>query len=83
MLSVVCCLPTLLCEVVTGTALIFYLAGRQDRQYVPPLNIIYTMPSLSSAFIASTPSNVPVTLALPYLNPLYIKASDISNSKRT
>ena len=31
-----------ICQVVTGTAVIFYLAGRQDRQYVSPLKIIYT-----------------------------------------
>ena len=35
-------LPTdSICMVVTGTAVIFYLAGRQDRQYVSPLSIIY------------------------------------------
>ena len=35
-------LPTdSICQVVTGTAVIFHLAGRQDRQYVSPLNIIY------------------------------------------
>ena len=35
-------LPTdLIFQVVTGTAVIFHLAGRQDRQYVSPLNIIY------------------------------------------
>ena len=28
-------------QVVTGTAVIFHLASRQDRQYVSPLNIIY------------------------------------------
>ena len=30
-----------ICEVVTGTAVIFHLAGRQDRAYVSTLNIIY------------------------------------------
>ena len=35
------------------------------------------MPSLNSALISSTPSNVPVTSCSPYLNPLYIQASDI------
>ena len=30
-----------ICQVVTGTAVIFHLAGRQDRQYVSLLNIIY------------------------------------------
>ena len=30
-----------ICQVVTGTAVIFHLAGRQDRQYVSPLNIIF------------------------------------------
>ena len=32
-----------ICEVyvVTEKAVIFHLAGRQDRQYVSPLNIIY------------------------------------------
>ena len=30
-----------ICQVVTGTAVIFHLAGRQDRQYVSPLNIVY------------------------------------------
>ena len=35
------------------------------------------MPSLSSALVSSTPSNVPLTSALPYLNPPYIQASDI------
>ena len=30
-----------ICQVVTGTAVIFHLAGRQDRQYVSPWNIIY------------------------------------------
>ena len=35
-------LPTdSICQVVTGTAVIFHLVGRQDRQYVFPLNIIY------------------------------------------
>ena len=37
-----CVLPTdPICQVVTGTAVIFHLAGRQDRQYVSLLNIIY------------------------------------------
>ena len=38
-----CCLLATdsICQVVTGTAVIFYLAGRQDRQYVSPLNMIY------------------------------------------
>ena len=30
-----------MCQVVTGTAVIFHLAGRQSRQYVSLLNIIY------------------------------------------
>ena len=30
-----------ICQVVTGTAVIFHLAGGQDRQYVSLLNIIY------------------------------------------
>ena len=35
-------LPTnSICQVVTGTAVIFHLAGRQDRQFVSPLNLIY------------------------------------------
>ena len=35
-------LPTdAICQVVTGTAVIFHLAGRQDRRYVSLLNIIY------------------------------------------
>ena len=29
------------CQVVTGTTVIFHLAGRQDCQYVCPWNIIY------------------------------------------
>ena len=33
--------PDSICQVITGTAVIFHLAGRQDRQYVSPLNIIY------------------------------------------
>ena len=51
------------CQIVTGTAVIFHLAGRQERQYVSPLNII-TILSLSSALISSTPSNVSVTSAI-------------------
>ena len=35
-------LPTdSICQIVTGTAVIFHVAGRQERQYVSPLNIIY------------------------------------------
>ena len=29
-----------ICQLVTGTAVIFHLTGRQDRQYVSSLNII-------------------------------------------
>ena len=36
-------LHTASCQVVTGTAVIWHPAGRQNRQYVFPLNIIYNV----------------------------------------
>ena len=77
-------LPTdSICQVVTGTAVIFHLAGRLDRQYASPLNIIYNALSWFRTYFLHTIKCSGDFGYLPYLNLPYIQASDISNSKRT
>ena len=67
-------LPTdSICQVVTGTAVIFHLAGRQDRQYVSPWNIIYNALSQFRTYFLHT---IECSGYLPYLNLPYIQATD-------
>ena len=82
--KVVCCLPspflhTASCQVVTGTAVIFHLAGRQDRQC---LSFEYNLqcPLLVTQLFPPLPRMFQWLRLLPYLNLLFVQASDISNS---
>ena len=63
------------------TAVIFHLAGRQDRLYVSPLNIIYNALSKFRTYFPHTIECSSDFGYLPYLYLLYIQVPDISNSK--